>query len=322
AILALGENNLPGLISQLHILTDSCNVSRWQLLPNPAAATRPFARDGRAVPDTLRLAAPEKMARFGLEGKTGAPRVTLTGPGGILVKADSDGITLYKNAIAVRQSSTGETLIEVKNAPAGTYTVQPDPSSAPVTLLEKSQGLPPPVIHAAVSGSGLKRTLHYSVSRESGLQVTFLEGVDGGAHFIGVAKGAGGAIPFTSALGSFRQRTIIAHLLLNGSSIGSMTVGTYKPSKVTPGTAVALSVRGARGRWTVGWKPGAYVTSQQLTLRFIDGSQVELSVPASARSYSIPKTVDRGLRPTAVEIVGIRGQTRGHPALVVASIKR
>jgi hypothetical protein len=163
--------------------------------------------------------------------------------------------------------------------------------------------------------------LHFRVTHQPGLAVTFFEGVDGGRTQIGAARGAGGTIRFTPALGSARRRQLFALLTRNGAPARIVRVGSYTPGTITPGRASHTQIKHARGAWRITWQPGALATSQQLTIHFIDGAEVLLAAKARQGTITLPRSLDRGARPTAVAIVALRGQTRGRPAAVIARLQ-
>lgn len=150
----------------------------------------------------------------------------------------------------------------------------------------------------------------------------FLESVDRGASPIGAAHGLHGAIRFTPAVGSGRARTIIARVTRNGQPAPSLTVGAYRPGLIGPGRAGRIAIRGHGTSWRITWRPGALATTQQLTVRFADGVQVLLSATAHQAAFVLDRLLAGGVRPTAVSIVALRGQTRGRPATVVVKLAR
>ncbi|MGH2878741.1 MAG: hypothetical protein ACRDK4_03920 [Solirubrobacteraceae bacterium] len=321
ALLAAGTYNYPELISHVQILLSNCNVSQWRLLPPGAGFTR--VHRGAARVASFDVPAGQKMAIVGLQGEGGAPQVLLNGPGGKQIEASLDGISTDEGALVVRQPATGQTLIEVPNSAAGKWTLQTLPGSPAVKLVETAHSLPTPKIKASVAGHGARRVLRYRVSKQPGLSISFLEGVDGGSQPIGKAKGTNGALNFTPALGSSRPRTIIARITRNGLAMPDIVVGRYRPGTIRAGQASHIRVSHTRGGWRIAWKPAALATEQLLTVRFIDGAQVLLSAKGKQRSLTLSRALDKGLQPTAIEILARRGQAAGRPAFAGAKrVKR
>ncbi len=259
-----------------------------------------------------------KLGMVGIQGEGGAPKALLSGPGGKHISASVDGISTDGGALVVRQPATGQTLVEIPNAGAGKWTAQALPGSAPVKLVETAHSLPAPVIRASVTGRGAHRVLRYRATRQPGLSIRFLEGVDGGAQPIGSAGAAKGTIHFTPAVGSGRTRTIIARITRNGLAAGSIVVGRYNPGAISAGRASRIRVTHTHAGWRITWRPGVLATEQLLTVRFVDGAQVLLRAKGAQRSVTLAHSIDAGAQPTAVEILAKRGQTPGRPAFAVA----
>jgi hypothetical protein len=181
---------------------------------------------------------------------------------------------------------------------------------------ETAQPLPAPRIAATVTSTGASHLLHYRVSHQSGLAVSFIERVDRGARIIGTAEGGAGTIPFTSGLGSAKPRAIVAVLTRNGVPAGRMVVAHYKPAVLKPGRPSRIRVRHAHAGWRISFRPGANATDHLGTVRFADGAQALLD--SAGKSFvTVPPKVD-ATQPVTVRVVGLRGETRG-PAAAVSS---
>lgn len=181
--------------------------------------------------------------------------------------------------------------------------------------------LPEPKIKARVGGHGVRRVLNYSLTPQPGLTVRFLEGVGRGASPIGEAHGARGQIRFSPSLGSGATRTIIAELIRNGRPAGSKVIARFAPGTIHPGRPSQIRVRHLHGSWRISFQPGANTTEQQLTIRFADGAQVLLVAPHGKRAVNVGAAIDR-TRPIAIQIVGLRGATRGPAARLTARATR
>ena len=73
--------------------------------------------------------------------------------------------------------------------------------------------------------------------------------------------------------------------------------------------------------WVISFQPGAFATEHLVTIRFLDGSQILLAALHGQRSVTVPASVD-STRPVGVEVVALRGQVRGMPAIVTARAAR
>ncbi len=288
ALLSLGSGDATAALGHADVLLSGCDVSRWRLI----------AHASQAGPVQVSEPGGQKLALIGLTGAGGAPAVVLNGPGGKQINATQDGISTAGGALIVRQASTGHTLVEIPHAAAGTWTVTPVAGSAPLRGVETAQPLALPAIHAHVSG----RVLRYSLTPQPGVAVAFA--ADGQ-----LLRGAAGRLRLPD-----RAATIRAQFTRDGVPLGSRIVARYRPPRLRPGRAKAIRVRAHGGRWTLAWRPGANATLQLLTVRYADGAQVLLEARGAQRSL----TLDRRVQPTAVQIVGLRGQTRGPAASVTA----
>ncbi len=225
------------------------------------------------------------------------------------------------HGVYVRQPSSGQTVIELAHAAPGAWTVQPAPGSAPLKSVALAHPLPAPRIRARVAGRGVRRVLSYSLRPQPGMSVRFVEGVDRGITPIGDAKGARGRIVFSPSLGSAGQRTVVAEVFRNGQLAESKVVGRFAPGRIAPGRARHLRARRLRAGWRITFVPGANATEHLVTVRFADGAQMLFDAPHGRGALTIPAGIDRS-RLTAVEVVALRGATRGRPTVLLARVTR
>ena len=288
ALLSLAGGDATAALGHADVLLSGCDVSRWRLIAHAA----------QAGPVRVSEPAGGKLALIGLVGAGGAPAVVLSGPGGKQIHATQDGLSTADGALIVRQASTGHTLVEIPHAAAGTWTVTPVAGSVPVQTVESAQPLTLPALHARVSG----HVLRYSVTPVAGVAVAFVadgQTLRGSAHALRLPD---------------RAATIRAQFTRDGVPLGSRVVAHYRPRRLRPGRARTLRVRRHGTRWALTWRPGANATLQLLTVRYADGAQVLLEARGTQRSL----TLDRRVQPTAVQIVALRGQTRGPAASATA----
>ncbi len=320
-ILGAASYNIAAVASHFQLLLSNCNLTPFRLLAPPAGISS--ARGHRAqTPDyTVHVAPGTGTEVIGIQGGGDAPKLTAVGPGGQVVLANGDGITVSKGGIAVRQPSSGQTLIEIPKAQAGSWTLKSTPGSAPLKMVETARGLAQPKIRARVSGRGTRRTLSYSYKPQPGLAVQFAEGVDRGETILGTARGRSGRIRFTPSPGSSGRRTIIAQLIRGGRLAGSVVLGRFSPGTIRPGRPGKISVRRIHGSWRISFHPGANATEHQVTVHFADGAQLLFAVARGAHAITISRSKDPS-RPTGIQVVALRGQTRGPSAVLVARLVR
>lgn len=320
-ILGAASYNIAAVASRFQILLSNCSLTPFRLLPPPAGISRAHGHSAQTPDYTVQVAPGTGTEVIGIQGSGGAPQLTLTGPAGQRVLASAEGISVSRYGLSVRQPSTGQTLIEIPHAAAGSWTLQSAPGSAPLSSVAVARGLPEPKIKARVAGRGAKRVLSYSLTPQPGLTVAFAESVDGGSAPIGTARGARGRIGFAPSLGSGATRTIVAEILRNGRLAASRVVARYAPGAIRPGRPSHILIRHARGGWRISFTPGANTTEHQITIRFADGAQALLVAPRGRRVLTISPAVDPS-RPTAVQVVGLRGAARGPAAIVAAALPR
>ena len=320
-ILGAASYNIAAVASHFQLLLGNCSLTPFRLLPPPAGIAR--VRGHRAVtPDyTVHVAPGTGTEVIGIQGTGDAPKLTAVGPGGQEVLANGDGITVSKGGIAVRQPSTGQTLIEIPKAQAGEWTLKSTPGSAPLKTVQTARGLPQPKIRAHVGGAGVKRVLSYSYTPQPGLKVQFAEGVDGGETILGTAKGRTGRIRFTPSPGSSRTRTISAQLIRGGRLERTVVLGRFAPGAIRPGRPSKITVRRLHGAWRIAFRPGTNATEHLLTVHFADGAQLLFTAARGVHSITVSPAKDSS-RPTGIQVVALRGQTRGPAALLVARLVR
>ncbi len=321
AVASLATENLPALASRFQIMLSNCNLTPFRLLPPPAGFAKVRAHGAAAPGYAIHVTPGSGDEVIGIQGSGGAPQVVLTGPAGQRMQALGEGVNVNKYGLYVRQPSSGQTLIELPHTASGSWTLQSAPGSPPLQSVQVARQLPEPTIKARVGGRGANRVLSYSVKSQPGMTVAFVEGVDRGVSPIGSAHGSRGRIRFTPSVGSSATRTIVAEIIRDGRLASSRVVARFAPGTIRPGQPSHIAVRHAGGGWRISFVPGANTTKQQLTVRFADGTQVLLDAPHGRRTVTITSAVDRA-RPTAVQVVGLRGGVRGRPATLIARTVR
>ncbi len=321
AILGASTYNVAAVAQRFQILLSNCSLSPFRLLPPPAGISRVHGHSAQAGGYTVHMTPGAGTEVIGIQGSGGAPQLTATGPAGQKVLASAEGISVSKYGLAVRQPSTGQTLIEIPHAAPGSWTLTPAPGSAPLKSVGLAHVLPEPRIRAHVGGRGAKRTLNYSFKPQPGLTVKFAEGVDGGSTPIGAARGAHGRIRFTPSLGSRKARTILAQIFRNGRLSASKVIARYAPGAIGPGRPSHILIRHTHGGWRISFRPGANTTEHQVTIHFADGAQALLDAPKGRHALTVSAAVDN-TRPTAVQVIGLRGATHGRAAIVTARLAR
>ena len=257
------------------------------------------------------------MAEIGLQGHGGAPAVTITEPDGKIVTPPVEtGLSTYDGMLIVRQPTSGQTLVEIPHPAPGDWVVGAAPGSAPIAKAELTTPLPTPRITGIVSGTGNDRLLHYSVERQPGLEVDFLEGTGKGARKLGIASASSGAISFTPAETPGRH-TILALLVRNGIPASREVIARFDVTPLRIGRPHDVRAAKTRAGWRISFTPAANATQHLLTVRFADGAQMLFVVPGKKHTFTVRPRID-STPPVAIQVVGARGSRHGPAMLVTA----
>jgi hypothetical protein len=244
---------------------------------------------------TVRVPATANAVNLHVESSSGAPDVTVTGPGG--ASASTAGLPLGRmvstpSFLLARVPALNETIVVPLGHAAGGYRITPNPGSPAITAVEQLDGVKP-AIRARVSGGGTHRRLQYSIEREPGELVRFMEVSGQLDRQIGVASGGRGSIAFTATPGSGR-REVEAEVLVDGAPQRRLDVASYEP----PARAALRAVGHIRVK-----RHGGQVT-------------VTFAAVPGAKSYSVYLALDDGAR--LASITGKRSVTLGPVFLEVA----
>ena len=261
------------------------------------------------------MRAGQPLPEIRLDGDSGAPNVTVTGPGGQTLTGTSAGIHHADNIIVIQSEQAKETVIGVKRDLPGSYRITLLPG--PAITQSWHATVPGPVkVHGTVSGTGTRRVLHYAVSRESNMTVSFSEVVHGVARVIGTRSGGRGILSFVTPIGPDR-RQIVAAISRNGIDIPDaqhLSVAHFTgPRYVTPGRVTALRTHWNHGRLTVSWTPAAHATRYLLRVSQRHGGVQILSTSRRA------ETVTR-LDPTLAGMVTVRAVSADTSRGVLAGV--
>ncbi len=303
----IGESFVPlpltaaQFISNLSIDFDGCELSAYQSL-GPGG---PPAGAARAAASTYSfdVQASEQTAVVKLTGQGGAPTATLTGPGGRTIDTAANSATATQ--LILRQASSDTTLVEIRGAKTGEWTITPDPGSVPLAGVATAHELPRPKITAKVAGHGAHRLLRYSLTPQPGMQVSFEEAGKNGGQLLGGARGAHGSISFIPS-GASGARSIIALVTQNGEPRADIKVASFTSPPPRPGRAGSIRLARSRGGLLVSFRPGALSTSTLLVAGFTEGRSVILTAAKGKRSVFIPG-VAKTTHVKGVRVISMRG---------------
>jgi hypothetical protein len=261
------------------------------------ASARTAAGDRR-----LRFPAGLKAAYVEIEGRGGAPSITMTGPHGRRVVTPPGGHADGKQGYVLdRNADTGTTYL-LLGKPAGTWTLSEDAGSPPIAAVRSASSLPPPVVKASVKGRGAHRRLVYRVKAIRGQRVRFAEVGTRAFHQLGTARGSRGSLRFSPAPGPRGRRKIVATIEQGGLPRKALTVATYSATPAKPGRARRVRVRRKGAGALTSWSRVRGAARYRVIVKLSDGRRDVLSVrglkarvghlPPSARGTVTVQAVD------------------------------
>jgi len=233
----------------------ACDVGSYSP-PAPLGANPPAAAvSNAAAARTFRLSRSDDGVVLRLKGSTGAPKFTLSGPGGLSVTTPSEaGAPLANDEFVVMQDEGASTTIVAVRRPAGTWTVTPQEGSQVTSLEQASIGAEPSVT-AAVRGPAHQPKLTWKLAARAGQTVTFVEEGEQVNRVITTTADAKGAVGFTPADGPAGSRNIVAIVAQDGLPRLRTTVASYEapdPDAELPGELPARKRLGELRRSVVG----------------------------------------------------------------------
>ena len=248
---------------------------------------------------------------LGATGQSGSPQVTVTGPKG--ERIDDDGSPMQKRGgtAIIHSTKLGRTWVYVERPSAGTWSIEPQAGSTPLTAVSLRNGLPEPRVLAKVRRSGRRYTLAYHVTRLPGQEVTFAEG----SRVLGRARSADGKLRFAAGPGPGGRRRIVAHVVQGGTPRADMTVASYT---APPPPRIGKPRPRARVRGTtltVKWGRTANAARYRVRFEASDGRVQTFETSAPRRAVVVRRFLRTTSARVTVTAVGADGRT-GSPATV------
>ena len=285
--------------------TAKCSIVRFTALDFRARAS--------ANTHVVRIRPGDGAQAIRLDGAGGPPRVQVSGPGGRVLRGDSEvgfdlapdralGIASY----AGRGETEGQdfTVVSINDPRPGTYRIQTLAGSPAIRAVSAGAHPSRPRIAAEVRGSGLTRELRYRVGRRPGQRVVFYEvTATGAAKRVGTVSGGGrGKVRFTPAPGG-GQRRIEAQVEIDGLPAERLRVARFRPPTPQLGRPTGLRTRRVGARLVASWRrvPGAaryevVVTMSDRAQRVVTTKRRQVSlkgVPATTAGQLSVRAVDR-----------------------------
>jgi hypothetical protein len=300
---------------------DGC---RWSVYRDDAVFARAAQATGGARTVTVKAGEPSRA--IDLRGRDGAPRVRVTGPGGVdLTSSAGPGLTTLPKARIMRSESLGVTVVGLVDPAPGTFTITPLDGSPAITRVRQAVDQPVARARASVTGRGARRTLAYDLVRRADQRVTFLEQTAQGTREIGRATGGRGRLTFSPAPGKGRT-AIVAQFELAGVPAERLTVARFSPPAERLGRVASVSVRRSGGRVLARWSAVPEATRYEVVVRRASGGERRLRVTRRAIAVTVPRWSGGTVRVRALDPLregpvttarfartGARPQTRVRP---------
>jgi Calx-beta domain len=213
----------------------ACSVAAYEpVRPVPDATPVGSSLTADSTPTTaissrLALPASDHGLVLKIRGDTGAPKVTLTGPGGRTVTTPADpGKPIANDEFVVMQDEASKLTIIAIRRPQGDWTLTKLNGSPAVMQVEQALVLPPPSISASVSGAAADElTLGWRLEPSPGQMITLVEEGDEVAQVLARTNQAKGTLAFDAAAGPSRSRKIVAVVEQNGIARERIVVAQY-----------------------------------------------------------------------------------------------
>ncbi len=283
-----------------------CNLGPWT--PTMSAVDTLASGHSRTVSLTGGL----PSAVFRLTSPLGAPGVRVSGPGGVSITGTRTHPYVHRGNAVVLVTKADATYVVVKDPAGGNWKLT-NLGPVPVQQINEADGLPQPSVHAAVTGSGSRRTLTWNLRKIADQKVQFAEYGNEVRHLITTTSAASGKVRFAPQAGPAGRRTIVAIVQQYGLPRKTLTVASFhaagppKPGKVTK---LKLTRKGSS--IVVTWKAPKSPFRHAVYAVLTNGSKLVLIVPAGASKATfagIAKTVGATVSVTGLTVAGGKGPT-------------
>lgn len=163
-------------------------------------------------------------------------------------------------------------------------------------------------VHARVSGSGAGRVLHWSVPRQPGETVTFLEQAPAVNHTIAFSSGGRGSARLVPAQGPGGRRAIVALVTVGGVLRSESRLAAFRAAGTGRSTPSFASVNQRRTVVRVSWGPAADASGYEIDVLLIHGELRRFLLDGAARSVTF--SVPSGVHVRRVTVFGLRHSLR------------
>jgi PKD repeat protein len=217
----------------------SCDIGEFEAVRSRSAGTG----DGAL---RFQVASGEPVEVLAFRGDSAPPRVVLSESDGTRVVAPADGSGIDKPGLMLAQNEEDDTTyVAVYSPPAGAWTVETAPGSAPVTGIRRAGALPAPQAAATVEPAGEEAELHWQLRPIPGQRVEFVERTAHGAQVIATTNSATGTATFTPLAEADGSRRIVAVVEQYGLPRITTAVDSYLAPAVAEPDAAGSSAAGS-----------------------------------------------------------------------------
>jgi hypothetical protein len=214
------------------------------------AGDRPPAR-------ALTVARGERALILQVEGKGGAPKLTLADPKGRIYTPTTrvNKVVPDGNFVSAYLPGGNVTLLRVQHPRAGTWTLTPDVGSPAIDNVRSAKALPALHVTARVKGRGRNRVLTWNARGLGGRTIRFTERANDVGQTIVVTDKQRGHARYKIDDGAAGRRTIEAQVTTDGGvPVSTPVVARYRaPGPPRPHRPGRLKARRSHGKVTVRW---------------------------------------------------------------------
>ncbi len=261
----------------VRIFFDTCDIQTFRSLPKFAPGSHLRADGFRAFPQAVQVSRTftvpdnQKVAVIGVVGQGNAPEVTLVGPGGRTIDTPADDYVKTPQDVVIADGKSTHTTYFFINHAAGTWHVNVNSGSVPITAIHQAGTLADPNVHAELRPvAGAQERFSYSLHPLAGQKVTFEEQAGSGKRgyrVIGQAHGARGTITFSPSLAFAPARTLVAIVTQNGQTREQVVLAHFRAQSPAALPAPAqLHAHRANTTVSVGWRPVTGAGSYLITV--------------------------------------------------------
>ncbi len=281
---------------------------RTTAIPRARAAAAPGARAVSVPPGLPHVA-------FAARSSSGAPRVRVSGPGGVTFASPDSGPLRSGRVVILPVAAEATTYVVVNDPKPGTWRIASLDPAQPLTRVLTARGLARPAVTATVARKGARRLLAYRVRPIPGQRVTFLERSAGGvSHVLGRARGRRGRIAFVQTPARSRRHTVVAEIVQNGMPRAQLTVARFTAEAPRLRRPAAKAKR-TRRSLALTWRP---VAGAQRYLVEVRGAAVLARVLTARTRLVLPQAPATGTLTATIQPLS---DTTGRGPLATLRIK-